>query len=64
MGASPRMSAVLSRRVLADLLERYTGLTDFNPKARIDAFIEDKSHPYRLRENLGHLVEMGNFGAH
>jgi Domain of unknown function (DUF4145) len=64
MGASPRMSAVLSRRILADLLARYVGLTHFSVEARIDAFFEDKSHPYRLREKLGHLVETGNFGAH
>jgi hypothetical protein len=62
--ASPRMSAVLSRRILADLLERYAKLTDFSLKARIDAFVKNTSHPYDLRENLGHLVEMGNFGAH
>jgi hypothetical protein len=62
--ASPRMSAVLSRRILADLLERYAGLTDFGLKDRIDKFVKDTSHPYSLRENLGHLVEMGNFGAH
>lgn len=62
--ASPRMSAVLSRRILADLLERYAGLTDFGLKDRIDKFVKDTSHPYGLRENLEHLVEMGNFGAH
>lgn len=28
------------------------------------SFIQDKSHPRRLRENLHYLREMGNFGAH
>jgi hypothetical protein len=61
---SPRMSAVLSRRILADLLERYAELTDFHLKDRIDAFVRGSSHPYGLRENLRYLAEMGNFGAH
>ncbi len=61
---SSRMSAVLSRRILADILEKYAELTDFSLKARIDAFVADTSHPHSLRENLGYLIEMGNFGAH
>lgn len=64
LGISPRMSTVLSRRILADLLEKYAALTDFSLKDRIDAFVADTSHPHQLRENLGYLVEMGNFGAH
>ncbi len=61
---SSRMSAVLSRRILADILEKYAKLTDFSLKARIDAFVADTSHPHSLRQNLGYLIEMGNFGAH
>ncbi len=61
---SSRMSAVLSRRILADILEKYAKLTDFSLKARIDAFVADKNHPRDLRQNLGHFIEIGNFGAH
>ncbi len=61
---SPRMSVVLSRRILADLLEQYAKLTDFALQKRIDAFVADETRPYQLRQNLGFLVEMGNFGAH
>src|ERR1700683_345906 len=34
---SPRMSSVLSRRILADLLRQYAKLTQFNLEQRIDA---------------------------
>jgi Domain of unknown function (DUF4145) len=61
---SPRMSSVLSRRILADLLKQYAGLTQFNLEQRIDAFVLDTKHPRRLRENLHYFREMGNFGAH
>jgi len=58
------MSAVLSRRILADLLKQYAGLNDYNLAGRIDKFIADRQHPSRLRDNLHYLREMGDFGAH
>jgi len=61
---SPRMSAVLSRRLLADLLEKYASLNQFSLAKRIDEFITDTHHPLRIRQNLHHLREMGDFGAH
>jgi len=61
---SPRMSAVLARRILADLLERYANLNQFSLAARIDGFIEDSRHPSNLRDNLHYLREIGDFGAH
>jgi len=61
---SPRMSAVLSRRVLADLLEEYAGLGNFSLTARIDKFIADTRHPIDLRRNLHYLREIGDFSAH
>ncbi len=61
---TPRMSAVLSRRILADLLEEYAGLKQFGLKERIDEFSSDISHPSQLRENLHHFREIANFGAH
>ena len=61
---SPRMSAVLARRILADLLEQYANLKDFKLSTRIDRFIEDSSHPSSLRENLHYLREIADFGAH
>jgi len=61
---SPRMSSVLSRRILADLLEKFANLTDYNVATRIDKYIADTSHPSRLRENLHYLREIGDFSAH
>jgi hypothetical protein len=61
---SPRMSAVLSRRILADLLEKYAAQEQFSLAARIDNFAKDTSHPGSLRENLHHFREVADFGAH
>jgi hypothetical protein len=61
---SPRMSAVLSRRVLGDLLERFAGQTQFSLAVRIDKFIADSGHPSYVRENLHHFREIADFGAH
>jgi hypothetical protein len=64
LDASPRMSGVLSRKILGDLLERYAGLKSNSLKKQVDAFIGDTDRPYELRENLHYLREMGDFGAH
>ncbi len=61
---SPRMSSVLSRRILADLLNEYAHANQYGLAARIDLFIADTNHPSRLRENLHYLREMGDFSAH
>jgi uncharacterized protein DUF4145 len=61
---SPRMSAVLSRRIVGDLLEKYADRTEYNLAKRIDKFIEDKSYPSHVRDNLHHLREIADFGAH
>ncbi len=61
---SHRMSAVLSRRILADLLEQYAGLDDYNLATRIDKFISDPAHPSRIRQSLHYLREIGDFAAH
>jgi Domain of unknown function (DUF4145) len=61
---SPRMSAVLSRRILADLLEAYCKHDDFGLAARIDHFRADGNRPLDLRENMHHFREIGDFGAH
>jgi hypothetical protein len=61
---SPRMSAVLSRRLLADLLEKYASLSQFSLAQRIDGFIKDARHPLWIRQNLHYLREVGDFGAH
>jgi hypothetical protein len=61
---SPRMSAVLSRRILADLLEQCLKLDDFNLSDRVDKFRADTKHPSDLRENIHHFREIANFGAH
>ena len=61
---SPKMSAALSRTILADVLEEYGGYDDFKLSSRIDAFIADARNPRHLRENLHHLREMADFGLH
>jgi hypothetical protein len=61
---SPRMSAVLSRRVLADLLGKYANHSQFKLSERIDKFTEDNSNPSGLRDNLHHFREIADFGAH
>ncbi len=61
---SPRMSAVLSRRLLADLLQKYAGLNQWSLTQRIDAFVADTRYPQWLRQNLHYVREAGDFGAH
>lgn len=61
---SPRMSSVLSRKVLADLLKKYARLTQYVLAQRIDAFVADTQHPSRIRDNLHYLREIGDFSAH
>lgn len=61
---SPRMSAVLARSILADLLAQYSGHKEFNLQDRIDSFNKNTSHPRELRENLHHFREVANLGAH
>ena len=60
----PRMSAVLSRRILSDLLKEYDGANHYGTTARIDNFVNNSNHPSRLRENLHYLREIADFGAH
>ena len=61
---SPRMSAVLSRPILGDLLEEFAGQTQFSLTSRIDKFIDEPQHPGYIRENLHHFREVADFGAH
>jgi hypothetical protein len=61
---SPRMSAVLSRSILADLLEEFAALDQFSLAARIEKFIEDTSRPHELRQNLHYLREIADLSAH
>jgi Domain of unknown function (DUF4145) len=61
---SPRMSAVLARRILGDLLKRYAGKTMNSLTAQIDAFASEGGHPSNLAENLHHFREIGDFAAH
>jgi len=61
---SPRMSAVLSRRILADLLEKYAGQSAYRLSARIDEFIKDKNQPIQIRENMHAVRTAADLGAH
>jgi Domain of unknown function (DUF4145) len=64
LGISHRMSAVLARSILADLLERYAGLTDYGLADRVNKFIADDHRPSDLRQHLHYLREIADFGAH
>ena len=64
LDGSPRMSAVLSRSLLADLLKQYAGRSERDLGERIRNFLEDDKHPTHVKKNLNRLREMGNFGAH
>jgi hypothetical protein len=61
---SPRMSGVLARRILADLLEKYAGIAEYTLAKSIDMFMADTKHPSRHRQNLHYLREIGDFSAH
>jgi len=61
---APDMSGILSRRILADLLKKYANRPEKNLTNQIDAFFKETAHPSRVKENLHHLREIGNFGAH
>jgi hypothetical protein len=61
---APDMSGVLSRRILQDLLEKYASRSEYKLEERIDKFIEDSTHPSNVKDNLHHLRDIGNFGAH
>ncbi len=61
---SPRMSAVLSRRILGELLRIFAERSEFRLESQIDKFVEDPKYPTALKENLHHLRETANFCAH
>jgi len=62
--SSPRMSAVLSRRILADLLEEFAGRDEFRLGSKLKAFSEDTQYPFAVRKNAQSLNEIADFGAH
>ncbi len=62
--ASPRMSAVLSRRILTDLLAEYANLKGYKLSKQTEKVAADATYPTRLRENVEHFREIADFGAH
>ena len=64
LDSSPRMSSVLSRRILSDLLAEFAGRNEFTLAEQIDNFIADVHQPATLKDNLHYLREIGNFSAH
>jgi hypothetical protein len=64
LDVSPRMSAVLARRIVGDLLKSYAGKKHWSLTARIRSFIGESGHPSGLTSNLDHLREIADFGAH
>jgi hypothetical protein len=61
---SPRMSSVLSRRILADLLKDYAKCEGYSLAGQIDKFLAEPSYPSSLKDNLHYLREVGDFSAH
>jgi hypothetical protein len=61
---SPRMSAVLARRIVGDLLKKYADKKQWGLTDRIRSFIDEGGHPSSLTTNLDHLREIADFGAH
>jgi hypothetical protein len=61
---SPRMSAVLARRLIGDLLKKYAEKKHWSLTARIRSFTNETGHPSGLTSNLDHLREIADFGAH
>lgn len=64
LGLSPRMSSVLSRKILGDLLADFAKLKGYGLAKQIDKFIADSGHPSLIRDNLHHLREIADFSAH
>ena len=64
LDTSPRMSAVLSRRILADLLEEYAGRDEFRLGSKLKAFSEDTQYSASVRQNAQSLNEIADFAAH
>jgi len=62
---SPRMSAVLARKILADLLEKYGKVTrSLKLSTMIEAFERQGGHPSHVTGNLDYLREIADFSAH
>jgi hypothetical protein len=64
LNRSPRLSAVMSRRILADLLKDYAGLTDYDLSDRVRKAVNDRDIPKNIRDNLEEFLQVGNYGAH
>ena len=58
------MSAVLSRKIIADLLEEHCGFDDHLLSERIAKFKKDASYQSELAENLDYSRKIGNLSAH
>jgi hypothetical protein len=62
---SPRMSAILARKIVADLLESYGQVKrSLKLSKMMDEFIESGRHPSHVTENLHYLREVADFSAH
>jgi hypothetical protein len=61
---SPRMSAVMTRRLLSDVLAEHAGIKHSRLTQQVKEFVEDPHHPASIRESLHYLRELGDFGAH
>lgn len=61
---SPKGSAVLSRRILEEVLENEFNIQDKNLGKKIEKFLNNKDVPSIVREMIDAIRHIGNFGAH
>lgn len=61
---SHRMSAVLARKIVSDLLRKYAGRTEKRLTAQIDAYIADPGKPSAITSGLHHVREAADMSAH
>lgn len=64
LNSSPRMSAVLARRIADDLLVKYAKRTEYFLGEKLRVFAEDTNYNSTLRRGLQALNQLGIFGAH
>lgn len=61
---SHRMSAVLARKIVSDLLRKYAGRSEKRLTAQIDAYVTEPGHPGAITSGLHHVREAADMSAH
>lgn len=61
---SHRMSAVLARKIVSDLLRKYAGREEKRLTAQIDTYVAEPGHPSAITSGLHHVREAADMSAH